>query len=171
MSDDETKKCTRCHEDLLINRFAQGKNGQGRSFTRAYCKGCEQRAKEARPSKVVRVPEPDGTYRCSCCKLTKPLNAFGLIRKGTAVDSRCRECWRESNRAAYIKRNPEARRQIPRELLTYEYAFARDFLGFGQEQIATWLGKTYDIEPETIRDYKLHTAPTWRPDEWKGDEE
>lgn len=90
------KKCTKCKIVKTIDNF--GRHRGRKDGINNQCKECVLIASRLKkPLKKRPDPTPDGTKRCSTCKVVKEFIEFGISKNGKdGLNCRCRECTRVS---------------------------------------------------------------------------
>jgi len=130
------KRCGRCDRELESDKFTQYHWHKQRDDQRV-CRTC--RPPNSRSSRRI---VPGGVYRCSKCgRDNLPASEFypnRTAKDGTRLlHSRCIRCL-----------NPGAGKRLD---MAYDYRFARDILGWGDEKIRQWLADGYgEDNPEGL---------------------
>ena len=107
---DSFKQCSRCREfkPLTNEFFGLTSNRHGNSYTHAMCQVCRSQAQQplinarVKRRKAMTLEElraevltfyPDGTKKCSQCKVVRSCDMYPLDRRApTGIDCKCRAC-------------------------------------------------------------------------------
>tara|TARA_R110002020_G_scaffold210252_13_gene416287 strand:+ start:135 stop:770 length:636 start_codon:yes stop_codon:yes gene_type:complete len=99
----ETKRCTKCGEEKELDQFYFIKKGSpGRRpeckdckklYNKRYTKANEERIKNGTQEEWIKSFYPDGTKRCSQCKVVRDLSDFGVDNNNKfGVMCSCKGC-------------------------------------------------------------------------------
>lgn len=100
----DTKQCTGCGEEKKLDQFRSYKKGS--PARRPKCRDCEklygperhrkaneERIKNGTQEEWIKSFHPDGTKRCSMCKVVRDLSDFGVRKAGkSGIYEHCRGC-------------------------------------------------------------------------------
>lgn len=163
----DTHYCIECKLDRPKALFT--KHRIQRLKDKAKCTECEP----TKPRSAPRKPEPNGVYSCGVCKETLPLDHFYINARG-GVFSYCKVCDRKRQLDVYrAEHDGDATPKRKVLDMRYDYAFAKDILGWGPDKTLLWIGKGYRIEADSVAGHGFHKelGLRWQPDELKEDDD
>ncbi|WP_169811984.1 hypothetical protein [Nocardia grenadensis] len=127
-----------------------------------WCPQCDRR----RARRLFDSPDPDA--RCGYCR--------GAVKqKSSLTEHHCIECQRLTPKAEFGESRWYAKQYIclecrplqhdvPVDDIQYDYAFAREILGFGPEKALEWVSGGYRNQAQDTIVRSVDPAKSWEPD-------
>lgn len=126
------KQCKHCGQIYPLEEFWLGRNGRGYSFRKGNCHRCEaDRMRSWRQSRRM----------CPGCKKYRPRGWFPVSGRGV----RCDECRKAPS---HLHSQEEYDSRKANAMADYEYA--RDILGWRENEIIRWIAEGYGVEVRTV---------------------
>ena len=106
-TDDVTKRCSCCQQQLPIDQFHKQK--LGKYGVTSMCKSCTSEHEKNRSNSYIHDPNtPIPVKICSSCQQEKPINQFHKLKHGKyGVHTICKECTCREHKERHFTFDPE----------------------------------------------------------------